>query len=99
MAPLTLNYKFTTVDSIPGCFIQIYRAYRIMAETSSFTEILEESLKKINFSTFYAYGLIDKESRAALSIVTKHFLVFLKLVIKTLQKFSNKREAEVKIIR
>jgi hypothetical protein len=97
--PLTLNYRFTSIDSTAGCYIQIYRAYRIMAETTAFPEILEETLRRTNFATFYAFAIIDRESRAAVNIVTKHFLVFLRLVMKTLQKLPGRREAELKIIR
>lgn len=70
-----------------------------MAETSIFPEILEETLKRVDFSSFYRFAIIDRESRAAVDIVSKHFLVFLRLVMKTLPKLHGKEEAELKIIR
>jgi hypothetical protein len=99
IGPLTVNYRFTTINSSAGCFIQVYRAYRIMNETPVFPEILEETLKRVNFSSFYRFAIIDRESRAAVDIVSKHFLVFLRVVMRTLQKLHAREEAELKIIR
>ncbi len=57
-----------------------------MNETQVFSEILEETLKRVNFSSFFNFAIIDRESRGAVDMVSRHFLVFLRLVMRALPK-------------
>ena len=85
ISPLTCNYKFAKAETATLGLIQVYRGYRIMHESASFREILEESLSILNFSKFFSFAIIDRENRTLLNQVTNYYLVFLKIIVQRIQ--------------
>lgn len=67
-----------------------------MAETAAFPQILVLTLKQVNFKVFFSFSTIDRESRAAVHIVGRGFLGFLRLVV---SKLKDHKEVKEKIIR